>query len=920
MRRTRICSFLLAALMLLSCVTTASRAVAEGYTEKGAYNPETHTYDTWYEDENGERATGWLTLDGEKYYLGEDGVRAVGWMTLDGSKYYLSPAAYTDGTRFVYDAESGESGYYFFDKDGKMQTGWQTVGNEKYYFGKDGKQVSGWQEIDGEKYYFDPYLNAGGFRGIYDADTGKTEYYYFDKDGKMQTGWQTVDGQKYYLGKDGKRLSGWQKIDGEKYYLFPAAAIGAQSLSDPETGVYAGYYFDEDGKMQTGFISVEETFWHGEEESTVTQTYYYGTDGKMQTGWLHIGGDTYYLNAAVQTGFLMIYNEETQNSDRYYFGTDGKMQTGLVRADGKTYGFGADGKGLREWQQIGSDWYYFDYYSEAETGIKHLGDAYYFFDADGVMRTGWNDAGDSWGWRLFSENGRMVESFAGMTSVYIPAKVSRLKVSAFAGIGRDFIICCDPGSYAEQFAIRNGFQYNNGQKQVAGYAIRTVGEKVKWVVDNYTTPDMSDLEKVRALHDWLINNAHYDTSYSSYSASGVLLNGSGVCASYADAYQLLLNAAGIENVYISGSADNGTGSGMVGHAWNMVKLGDSWYHVDTTWDDPTDLEHDVPIVSGWEGYDYFLISDAEMGQNHSWYSSLKADEGMAWQGEPGWQKIGGAWVYYDQDGVLTTGAAQIDGILYGFSGDGKLLADGWQKGSGKYYYVTGGGVLASNEWLSSYGCWYFLQENGTMATGWMEIDDGWYYFSEDGAMATGWLQAGDHWYLMKENGVMATGWVQAGGNWYLMKDDGAMATGWVLKDGKWYFLGEDGAMATGWLQQGEKQYFLDASGAMADGWTQIGGTWYYFAGGTMQTGWQLIDGNWYYFTGDGAMVTGWQQVSGTWYYFGTDGAMTTGWADFGGTWYYFSTNGAMVTGAAVIDGRTEIFAGTGEWQYTLNGN
>lgn len=55
--------------------------------------------------------------------------------------------------------------------------------------------------------------------------------------------------------------------------------------------------------------------------------------------------------------------------------------------------------------------------------------------------------------------------------------------------------------------------------------------------------------------------------------------GSAVCEGYAKAFQLLLNAAGIENAYIVGKA-NGEG-----HAWNQVKLGNDWYNVDITWND-----------------------------------------------------------------------------------------------------------------------------------------------------------------------------------------------------------------------------------------------------------------------------------------------------------------------------------------------
>ena len=139
----------------------------------------------------------------------------------------------------------------------------------------------------------------------------------------------------------------------------------------------------------------------------------------------------------------------------------------------------------------------------------------------------------------------------------------------------------------------------------------TVAGKANWVVDQVIKPGMSTYDRALALHDWLIYNAKYDTSYTYYDASGVLLKGTGVCDSYGRAYLMLCTIAGIDCIYVSGYAGEP-------HGWNMIKLDDGkWYHVDCTWDDPVVSNND-PIKSGAERHDYFCIDDEQMSKDHTW--------------------------------------------------------------------------------------------------------------------------------------------------------------------------------------------------------------------------------------------------------------------------------------------------------------
>ena len=119
--------------------------------------------------------------------------------------------------------------------------------------------------------------------------------------------------------------------------------------------------------------------------------------------------------------------------------------------------------------------------------------------------------------------------------------------------------------------------------------------------------DKSDFDKCRILYERLIEENYYDFGEYHQTAYGALIEDKSVCAGYARAYQLLLQAVGIPCLYLTGTADNGYEIG--GHAWNLVKLDGHWYYSDPTWDD-----HDS-IYFGVD-YSFFNISYNAISTNH----------------------------------------------------------------------------------------------------------------------------------------------------------------------------------------------------------------------------------------------------------------------------------------------------------------
>lgn len=142
--------------------------------------------------------------------------------------------------------------------------------------------------------------------------------------------------------------------------------------------------------------------------------------------------------------------------------------------------------------------------------------------------------------------------------------------------------------------------------------------KAKEIINKVIKPNMIDYEKELALHDYLVSNSQYDRrlftgtmSDESYTDYGVLVEGRGVCSSYAKAMFRLLNEVGIETLYVTGKADNG--SGYIGHAWNIVKIQDEYYHLDATWNDPVSADGKESLR-----HSYFNVTDEQIGKNHVW--------------------------------------------------------------------------------------------------------------------------------------------------------------------------------------------------------------------------------------------------------------------------------------------------------------
>ncbi len=113
-------------------------------------------------------------------------------------------------------------------------------------------------------------------------------------------------------------------------------------------------------------------------------------------------------------------------------------------------------------------------------------------------------------------------------------------------------------------------------------------ERIEWYLGQ--TKGLSFYDKEKKLHDLLCKNAEYEYTDHSQSAYSALVERKTVCAGYSEGFNMLCYAVGIPAMSVTSAS----------HEWSQVKLGNTWYAVDVTWDDEEDDE---------PSYEYFNKSN-----------------------------------------------------------------------------------------------------------------------------------------------------------------------------------------------------------------------------------------------------------------------------------------------------------------------
>ena len=261
---------------------------------------------------------------------------ADGWTMENGQWTY-----YDNGYRVTNDWRiSADRNYYYLGSNGYMVT--NAFVDDERYVDADGKMVTeAWRQIDGKWYYFDS--NGQLIKNRSRQINGL--WYYFDYDGSMMTGWVDDGGSLYYCDPEaGGRMvtSTWRYITPPEEYI----------MDDEDEGP-----FSTDGKYWFYFLStgkVCKSEGYGQYRQMVINNNRYAFDyiGRMQVGWVKvedtnpvIAGYRYYNDSdaigvygAAHQGWLSAYPPEGEgylgNVEWYYFDAKGQPYYGSDVSEG----------------------------------------------------------------------------------------------------------------------------------------------------------------------------------------------------------------------------------------------------------------------------------------------------------------------------------------------------------------------------------------------------------------------------------------------------------------------------------------------------------------------------------------------------------------------------------------------------------
>ena len=203
-----------------------------------------------------------------------------------------------------------------------------------------------------------------------------------------------------------------------------------------------------------------------------------------------------------------------------------------------------------------------------------------------------------------------------------------------------------------------------------------------------------------------------------------------------------------------------------------------------------------------------------------------------------WAELEGNWYYFDAQGYAVTGNHEINGFIYHFDDTGILqtgwteiglakeyvtdepaVLTGWQQLDGDTYYFDTNGVMVSGHVELDTAPDFLISTASDASADITQDEDSsqptLYIFNDDGKLASGWqTDTRDNKYYVNQNGTLATGHINIDGELYLLDDTGHPRTGWINENGDRYYYHSTGAVTKGLTKLEDTYYTFDDKGKL----------------------------------------------------------------------------------------------------------
>lgn len=158
-------------------------------------------------------------------------------------------------------------------------------------------------------------------------------------------------------------------------------------------------------------------------------------------------------------------------------------------------------------------------------------------------------------------------------------------------------------------------------KQEVEKALKQIDEVSNQILKN---ADGNNYEKIKYIHDWIIENTEYENKKISNTANiyGCIVNKKAICEGYARTFKYFMDKLEIPCILVSGEAVDENGK-VERHAWNYVYISNNWYAIDTTWDDPIIIGNGR--ITDNIKYKYFLKGSSTMLKDHTTSGQVTKD-------------------------------------------------------------------------------------------------------------------------------------------------------------------------------------------------------------------------------------------------------------------------------------------------------